>query len=197
MTVGTDEHTEEPDPVTEVIALVRERGYQRRDEPFTLASGATSHDYVDGKRCVDRGGRLLLACHAILQRAAEIGADFDAVGGMTMGADPFAHGVAFLTDRLWFSIRKQPKGRGLDQWIEGARLDRTHRVLLVDDVITTGGSTITAYEKVLETGATVTGVVPFVDRSDLGREAFAARGVPYAPVVGFRDLGIEAVRLPA
>lgn len=68
-----------------VIELVRTRGYEHRDEPFTLASGALSHDYVDAKYAIDTGERLRVVSEAVVQLAAELLIEFDAVGGLTMG----------------------------------------------------------------------------------------------------------------
>jgi orotate phosphoribosyltransferase len=175
----------------DVVELVRSIGYQRRDEPFRLASGALSRDYVDGKRTIAQGRHLKVVAEAAV--AAVKGVPFDAVGGLTMGADALAIGVAMVSDCLWFSVRKEPKGRGLEHWIEGAQLLPAHRVLLVDDVITTGGSTKKAYDRVVETGATVVAVVTLVDRGDAARELFASLGVEYRPLVTYADLGIEPV----
>ena len=65
-----------------------------------------------------------------------------------MGADPLAHGVAMVTGKAWFSVRKEQKPRGREQWIEGTRIEPGTRVLLVDDVISTGGSTEIAFDRV-------------------------------------------------
>lgn len=113
-----------------------------------------------------------------------------------MGADPLAHGIAMVADTAWFSVRKEPKRRGRDQWIEGTRLGPGSTVLLVDDVVTSGGSIRVAYDKVLETGATVTGVVPMVDRGNRASKLFDRLGVPYFPLVTHTDLGIEPVGGP-
>ena len=177
----------------QVAALILRRGYERREEPFTLASGGTSHDYIDGKYSVDGGEALQLVSRAIIAVADDLGVEFDAVGGLTMGADCFAHGVAIVAGCRWFSVRKEPKGRGREQWIEGTRLGGGDRVLLVDDVITTGGSTLKALDKVLETGATVVAAVPMADRGDTAGPAFAARGIAYGAVVTYVDLGIDPV----
>lgn len=177
----------------QAVAIVKSRGYERRAEPFKLASGQMSHDYIDGKYAVDSGSRLLLVSRAVVELAGEQGIKFNAVGGLTMGADALAHGVAMVADCLWFSVRKEPKPRGREQWIEGARLDQTSRVLLVDDVVTSGGSIQVAYERVLGTGATVVGVIPMVDRGDQGAGWFAERRVPYAALMTYSDLAIEPV----
>jgi orotate phosphoribosyltransferase len=120
--------------------------------------------------------------------------EFDAVGGLTMGADSIAIGVAMVTGKAWFSVRKEQKSRGREQWIEGTRLDPGTRVLLVDDVISTGGSTEIALERVVAAGAVVTGVIPMVDRGDVAAKRFAKRNIAFAALVTYRDLGIERVK---
>ncbi len=136
----------------QAVDLVKSRGYEYRDEPFRLASGQTSHDYIDGKYAVDKGPALVLVSQAIVELAASHNVRFDAVGGLTMGADALAHGICIVAGCSWFSVRKEPKGRGREQWIEGCRLSPTDRVLLVEDVVTTGGSILDAYERVRQLG---------------------------------------------
>ncbi|HWC10252.1 MAG TPA: hypothetical protein VG455_03425, partial [Acidimicrobiales bacterium] len=80
----------------EVLEVVRRLGYVRRDQAFQLSSGGWSHDYVDGKRALAGGAELRLAAEAVVATAAERGVAFDAVGGLTMGADPLAHAVAVV-----------------------------------------------------------------------------------------------------
>jgi orotate phosphoribosyltransferase len=174
--------------------LVKTRGYVRRDEPFKLASGQLSHDYIDGKFAVDTGERLAIVSCAVAELAASNGIEFDAVGGLTMGADPLAHGIAMIANKAWFSVRKEPKPRGREQWIEGARLAPGTRVLLVDDVVSTGGSIELAYDRARAAGAEVTGVIPMVDRGDIATKRFAARGVPFVALITYSDLGIEPVK---
>lgn len=180
----------------QVIALVRQRGHERREEPFRLASGQLSHDYVDGKYAIDSGPRLRLVGMAFVEAANSLGVSFDAVGGLTMGAEALAHGIAMVANCRWFSVRKEPKPRGREQWIEGTRLESGTRVLLVDDVVSTGGSIMKAYDHVIDTGASVVGVVTLVDRGESGRQLFAKHGVPYTTLVTYSDLGIEQVRGP-
>jgi orotate phosphoribosyltransferase len=177
----------------QAIALVLERGYERRQEPFKLASGQMSHDYVDGKFAVDNGERLALVSRAIIELAAQEGMDFTAVGGLTMGADALAHGVSILSGAAWFAVRKEPKPRGREQWVEGARLDGSDRILLVDDVVSMGGSILKAYDRVVATGAVVVGVIPMVDRGESGCQLFSDLSTPYVPLMTYRDLGIEPV----
>ncbi|MDT5097949.1 MAG: orotate phosphoribosyltransferase [Mycobacterium sp.] len=174
--------------------LIRTRGYEHRDEPFKLASGQLSHDYIDGKYAVDTGERLTVVSRAVAALAADKGIEFDAVGGLTMGADPLAHGVAMVTGKAWFSVRKEQKQRGREQWVEGTRLTEGTRVLLVDDVISTGGSTALAFDRIAPLGVVVTGVIPMVDRGDVAATLFAERNVPFVALVTYRDLRIEPIK---
>ena len=186
--------TERPDTWQAAFDLIRTRGYERREQPFTLASGQLSHDYIDGKYAIDNGERLTTVSRAVADLAAIHGIEFDAVGGLTMGADPLAHGIAMVTGKAWFSVRKEQKKRGRKQWVEGTRLEPGTRVLLVDDVISTGGSTEIAFDRVTALGAVVTGVIPMVDRGDVAAARFAKRNVPFYALVTYRDLGIEPVK---
>lgn len=186
--------TDRPPTWHAAFELIRTRGHERREEPFKLASGQLSHDYIDGKYAVDTGERLTIVSRAVADLAAARGIEFDAVGGLTMGADPLAHGVAMVTGKAWFSVRKEQKSRGREQWVEGTRLQPGTRVLLVDDVISTGGSTEQALERITPLGVVVTGVIPMVDRGDVAAARFAARNVPFHALVTYRDLGIEPVK---
>ncbi|MGE0220590.1 orotate phosphoribosyltransferase, partial [Mycolicibacterium sp.] len=93
-----------------------------------------------------------------------------------------------------FSVRKEQKKRGREQWVEGTRLHPGTKVLLVDDVISTGGSTEQALEKILPLGVVVTGVIPMVDRGDIATARFARHNIPFHALVTYRDLGIEPVK---
>jgi orotate phosphoribosyltransferase len=174
-----------------VIAVVRERGLTSFPEPVRLASGQMSRDFVDVKVALADGGDLEVACRAMLDALA--GIEFDAVGGLTMGADQFAHVIAVLARKRWFVVRKEPKGRGTNKLVEGAPITPGLRVLLVDDVVTTGGSIQRAYEQVRALGAEVVAAATLVDRGEVAGAFFAARGVPYRSVVTYRDLGIDPI----
>lgn len=178
-----------------LLAIVKERALTSFDEPKVLASGELSRDFIDAKRGLSRGADLVLACRVIAASVAAAGIDFDVVGGLTLGADQFAHGVAAVLgdDHEWFVVRKQAKGRGTNQLVEGAQLDAGKRALLVDDIVTTGGSIQQAYHRVVETGASVVAAVTLVDRGDVAAGFFEQYGVPYLPVFTYRDLGIEPV----
>lgn len=176
-----------------LVDVILAEGHLRLDEPVRLRSGALSSDYIDGKRAFARGADLRRAAEALLSLAAEAGWDFDTVGGLTLGADPFAHAMAVVGDRRWFVVRKSEKDHGTRRRVEGAALGEGVRALLVEDVVTTGGSVLEALDAVVATGATVVGVVTVVDRGPATAEAFAARGVPYRPLLTYLDLGIAPV----
>lgn len=170
------------------------RGLRKLDQPVLLASGEYSADFVDGKAALAHGDDLGLACRAVLGVLAENGVDFEAVGGLTMGADQFAHGVAILGSKRWFVVRKVPKGRGTNKLVEGASLAPGIKVVLVDDVVTTGGSIQVAFEAVVKTGARVTAAVTLVDRGERAAGFFAERQIPYFRLLTYRDLDIDPVR---
>ena len=175
----------------QVCAVVKARGHLRLDEPVQLRSGDWSRDFVDVKRALQDGADLETACRAMLE--AVDGLDFDAVGGMTLGADKFAHVIAVLAAKKWFVVRKEAKGRGTNRRIEGAEIGPGVRVLLVEDVATTGGSIVDAYEVVRELGAEVVAAMVLVDRGEATAPRFREAGVPFFSVLTYRDLGIEAV----
>lgn len=182
-----------------LLEVVRSRGLRQFDEPKELASGELSRDFIDAKAALSRGEDLRLAASVIVDMVAAAGIDWHAVGGLTMGADHFAHGIAtFLADdHEWFVVRKAAKGRGTNQLVEGATLGPGVRVLLVDDIVTTGGSVQKAHRQVLDTGAQVVAAVTVVDRSDIAAGYFAEHGVPYLPVFTYHDLGIVPVGVGA
>jgi len=187
------EHNDMSDLRNAVIAIVQERGYKRLPEPVQLRSGEWSYDFVDAKEALADGEDLETACRALLDLTEDAGIEFDAVGGLTLGADQFAHVVAVLAKRKWFVVRKETKGRGTNKRVEGATLGADVRVLLVDDVVTTGGSIWEAYEVIQAEGARIVGAVTLGDRGETARPAFEAKGVPYRALVTYRDLGIEPV----
>jgi orotate phosphoribosyltransferase len=157
----------------------------------TLTSGESAQYYVDAKRALLRpaGFRAvgaLLAAEAGWRAAA-------AVGGMTMGADPLATaaiGAEGGEDLVAFFVRKDRKEHGLQRWIEGPLLGTGTRCLVVEDVVTTGGSTVRAIERILEEGLAIAGVVSVVDRLAGGGEAIeaAAEGIHYKPLITIDEL---------
>jgi orotate phosphoribosyltransferase len=180
-----------------VVRLLLERAYVRRSEPFQLASGGWSRDYVDARAALARGPDLRMVGEAILALAADEGVEFDAVGGLTMGADPLSHAVAMVGDRSWFAVRKATKSHGKQRLVEGAPLDASTRVLLVDDVVTTGGSIVQALDAVEATGARAVLAVTLCDRGESARRLLGSRNIRYRPLTTYADLGIEPVEVPA
>jgi orotate phosphoribosyltransferase len=173
--------------------LVLDRGYERRETPFGLSAGGTSRDYVDMRRAVARGADLELAGRAVAHVFAMRGLEFDAIGGMTMGADPVAHAVAMLTGRGWFSVRKAVKDHGRQQRIEGSALGPGVQVVVMEDTVSTGQSLFDAYEVVRDTEAEVVAACTILDRGDEIAPRFAKLGVEYVAVLTYRDLGIEPI----
>lgn len=172
----------------EMARLVREGGYERRAEPFQLSSGGWSHDYIDGKHAIATGPALRRASEAVIEA---VDGGFDAVGGPTMGADALAAGVALVSGAGWFSVRKEAKGHGRGSWVEGTRLAAGHRVVMVEDVVSTGASLLRAAERVRDLGAEVIAASALLDRSPAVAERFAAEGIRWVPLLTWADLGIE------
>lgn len=177
----------------QLMEVVRDKGYRRLDEPIQLSSGQWSRDFIDAKQALAHGSDLRAACAGFLQLFANHGVAFDAVGGLTMGADQFAHGIALLGECAWFVVRKAAKGRGTDQRVEGARVRPGTRVVVVDDVISTGHSIQQAYYALRELGAEVTFATTLVDRGTSAAGFFAREGVPYEPLLTYADFGIEPI----
>lgn len=162
-------------------------------EPIRLSSGEESQDFVDAKRAVADADDLEFVGASMLTAAQEAGAHFDAVGGLVLGAVPFTFAVAQAARSRWFLIRKEAKGHGTKQVVEGARLSPGMRIMLVDDVVTTGGSIEFAYELVQREGGQVVFATTLVDRGDRCAQFFRAAGVPYTPLLTYRDLKIAPV----
>jgi len=177
-----------------LIAIVRDRGHLELDEAVQLASGDWSRHFVDAKRALADGQAAALAARTLIGIAEEHGIRFDAVGGLTMGADVLAHGIAILRPHTeWFVVRKQAKERGTRRRIEGAELGAGRRVLLVEDVVTRGSSIADALTAIRSTGAEVVAAATLVDRGEHGRQVFEAARIPYMAVITYEDLGIPPV----
>lgn len=182
------------EPTARLLQIVRDPSVlQRLPEPIQLASGHWSQDFIDGKHAVDDPEDLDLVGEAMFAAAREANVEFDAVGGLVLGAVPFTFAVAAAARCKWFLIRKEPKGRGTNLWVEGARIEPGMRVMVVDDVVTTGGSIRDAYERIQGEGGDVVFATTLVDRSDTATDFFAEVGVPYTPMLTYRDLGIDPI----
>lgn len=176
-----------------VIQLLKDLGHEKRTKPFRLSSGELSQDYVDGKRAIANGRDLQLVAQVILQLVTSRVGEFDAVGGLTMGADPLAHGVSMLSGKDWFSVRKEPKQHGSQRLIEGVRLASGMRVLLLDDVVTTGKSILQAVNAIEEMGVTVVLAISLLDRGNTAKQRLEQKGIPYEPLTTYSDLEIAPI----
>ena len=157
----------------------------------TLASGQTAQYYVDAKRALLRPPAFRAVGELLVAEAGWRAAN--AVGGMSVGADPLAAaaiGAPGGEELVAFFVRKERKEHGLQRWIEGPVLGTGSRCLVVEDVVTTGGSTVRAIERILEEGLEIAGVVSVVDRLAGGGEAIegAAEGIHYKPLITIDEL---------
>lgn len=168
-----------------LLAIVREKSYLRKR--VILSSGRESDFYIDCRQAtLDAEGAYLTG--KLFCRMLEGGEYPEAVGGITLGADPIVTAVSltsFLRGRPIpaFIIRKEPKGHGTAQWIEGTRnLRRGMRAAILEDVVTTGGSTLRAIERATEAGLVVFRVLCLVDRNEGGAQALAEKGYRLEPM---------------
>ena len=155
----------------------------------TLTSGATAQYYVDAKRAILRPAGFRALAELVAGCAGRW--DCTAVGGLSMGADaPACAALAGGADVKAFFVRKEAKAHGLQRRIEGPPLEPGERCLIVEDVVTSGGSTIRAIEAVREAGCSVGGIVAVLDRLAGGAEAIreAAAGAPYEALVTIDDV---------
>lgn len=163
----------------ELLRLLAERSF--RTGTFQLASGRTSDYYIDCRvTTLHAAGQALIGIVA-LDALAEAGLEPDLVGGLTMGADPIACSIAGESHRRGrpvhaFSVRKDRKSHGRGRQIEGC-FEPGARVVVVEDVITTGGSVLQATDAVRAAGGQVLGVLALVDRKEGGRESLEDRGL--------------------
>lgn len=163
-----------------LLELLTERSFERRK--VMLSSGKESDFYIDCKRTALLAEGHFLVGRLLLDAVRREAPDAVAVGGLTLGADPLASAVS-LTSYLQgtplhaFIVRKEPKGHGTGQWIEGmTALAPGARVAILEDVVTTGASTLKALERARLEGLEVLGAFALVDRLEGGREAVEATG---------------------
>ena len=172
------------------LAVVRGR--------VTLASGVESDFYVDMRRATLHHEAAPLIGHVMLDMLEETGLstdDVDAVGGLTMGADPVATAMLHAAasrglDLDAFVVRKAAKDHGMRRRIEGPDV-AGRRVVVLEDTSTTGGSPLEAVGALRDAGATVLAVAVVVDRDTGARERIEAEGLPYCAALGLADLGLS------
>ena len=168
-----------------LITLLAARSAKRGQ--FTLASGKESTFYIDARLTTMSPEGLStigpLALSALRQTEWRV----DAIGGLTLGADPIAYAISYASAKSdqplrAFTVRKEPKAHGTGKLIEGPFKQGDH-VAVIEDVITTGGSAIRAIDAVRAAGGVVTGVLALVDREEGGRQTIEKAGVPVIALV--------------
>lgn len=165
-----------------------------RTGQFTLASGRTSHYYVDGRKVtLSAEGAAVLAAGVLDVLAGR--PEVEAVGGLTLGADPIVGAtlaLAGLQGRALkgFLVRKEPKGHGTAQLVEGP-VSAGMTVAILEDVTTTGGSALKAVAAVEALGCRVACVITLLDRLEGAAAAFEARNLDFYALAMIRDLGVE------
>lgn len=172
----------------ELVFELREHAVVRGE--VTLSSGQKADYYIDAKRALLLPAGFRAAGELIAAAAVELGAA--AVGGMTMGADPLATAAIAAPQGnalSAFLVRKERKEHGMQRWIEGPVLKPGTCCLVVEDVVTTGASTVLAIERILAEGQEVVGTVCLVDRLAGGGDAIAAAGgAPFRSLVTVDEL---------
>lgn len=163
-----------------LTALLAARSAKRGD--FVLASGRRSDFYIDCRLTTMAPEGLALIGPLGLAAIEEAGWGATAVGGLTLGADPVSYAIAYASALAGrpvraFTVRKEAKAHGTGKLVEGP-FEAGDRVVIIEDVITTGGSARKAIEAVRAHGGEIVGVLAVVDREEGGREAIEAEGVP-------------------
>ena len=186
-------HPTDSSVIRDLIGLVETKALRRGT--FRLASGREASFYLDAKQVVLDAHGAMLVGRAILDRLRALGPLPDAVGGMSIGADPITSAVITMAGveglpLKGFMVRKEPKDHGTKKYVEGP-VQPGQRVVIVEDVTTTGGSSLLAIDRVREFGLVVERVVTVIDRLAGAEAAFAARGIPLESLVTIRDLGLE------
>jgi orotate phosphoribosyltransferase len=174
-----------------LLDLLRELSFERRK--VVLASGRESDFYIDCKRTALTAEGHALVGRCMFDLVRRLSPRVRGVGGLTLGADPLASAIA-LTSFLErepvdsFIVRKEPKGHGTGQWIEGRKtIPDGSRVAVLEDVVTTGGSALKAIERCRAEKLDVVACFALVDRDEGGREAIEATGVPLQALFTRKD----------
>lgn len=175
----------------QLVQMLYEKSFMYSEKPsYKLVSGRMSHFYVNCKPTTLDPRGMFLVGHLAFDRIKDL--DVQGVGGLTFGADPVAMATAFasyLKDKpiKAFSIRKTQKDHGIVKWVEGD-ISSGEKVVIVEDVVTTGGSTIKAVERARAEGLEVIKVVVLVDRHEGGAEAIQRHVSIVESIVTIEDL---------
>ena len=173
-----------------LLELLKRLSYEERE--VTLASGQKSNFYIDCKQTVLGAEGHFLVGMLLNRLLAEKLPQVEAIGGLTMGADPLASAASTMSYVMGhplraFYVRKEAKGHGTGQWIEGGKSLRPGmKVAIVEDVVTTGGSALKAVARAQEFGLEVSGILALVDREEGGREVLE-KAAPLYSLFAKRD----------
>lgn len=183
-----------------LLQIIRDKSYREGD--FTLASGQKSKFYIDLKATTLHPEGALLIGQLVVEEMQRSDAQpllqIDAVGGLTLGADPIATSVSLAAHAagiFWpaFIVRKEPKAHGTSRYIEGVEnMKPGAKVLVLEDVVTTGGSSVKAIERLREAGFQPVAVLTVVDREQGGKAAFEQLGVRFYSLLKISDLSHSA-----
>lgn len=173
-----------------LLSILAERSARRGQ--FTLASGRQSTLYIDARLTTMSPDGLALIGPLALAALHDVDWRVDAVGGLTLGADPISFAIAYASAETAsplraFTVRKEAKAHGAGRLIEGP-FQSGDRVAVIEDVITTGGSALRAVEAVRAAGGTVAGVLALVDREEGGRDALLSAGLPVVALTRASDI---------
>lgn len=165
--------------ISDLVQLLASKSARRGD--FTLSSGRPSTLYIDARLTTMSPEGLTLIGTLGIHALNDTGWDVDAVGGLTLGADPISYAIAYasavtLRPVRAFTVRKEAKSHGMGRVIEGP-FHSGDRVAVIEDVITTGASALRAAKAITEAGGQIMGVLALVDREEGGREALEAEGL--------------------
>lgn len=180
----------------ELIKILLEKSFKYSETPeFKLASGQVSQFYVNCKPTILSPRGMFLVGHLVFEAIKDAGVT--GVGGLTFGADPIAVAASFASELKGspikaFSIRKEQKDHGIVKWIEGD-MARGEKVVIIDDVATTGGSTIKAIERAREEGLEVVKVVTLIDRQEGGLDNIRKHVDDVSAIISREEL-LEAMK---
>ena len=175
-----------------LLQIIKEKSYEKKD--VTLASGKKSDFYIDCRQTTLHPEGAYLVGKILYEMIKDSGFKVEAIGGPTMGADPIATAVSVVSQIEGnplpaFIVRKEPKKHGLGQWIEGKKnLAKGAKVAIVEDVVTTVGSSVQAVKRAEEEGLKVVAVFAVVDREEGGSEKIKQAGYEFKAIFTKKDI---------
>jgi orotate phosphoribosyltransferase len=174
-----------------LLKILKSLSYEEGD--FVLASGKRSTYYIDAKETTLNPEGMYLVGNIMYTMVREISA-IDAVGGVSIGGDPLVCAVVLAAygkkdSLVGFLIRKEPKGHGTNRWVESGRnLKKGMNVIILEDVVTTGGSSLKAIEATEKEGYNVKGIVAILDRLEGGKDSIESKGYIFKSIFTLKDL---------